>query len=62
MLKGIVGIEIPIDSVTGKWKTSQNRPLPDKLGIVAGLHANGDSDSRRMVALIQRHTARQDDS
>lgn len=62
MLKGIVGIEIPIDSVTGKWKTSQNRPLPDKLGIVAGLHANGDGDSRRMAALIQQHATHQDDS
>lgn len=62
MLKSIVGIEIPIDSVTGKWKASQNRPLPDKLGIIAGLNANGDSDSRRLVALMQRHTARKDDS
>ena len=38
MLKAIVGIEISISTrSSGKWKISQNRPLPDKLGTIAGL-------------------------
>jgi transcriptional regulator len=37
-LKAIVGIEIPISTLFGKWKTSQNRSLPDKLGTIAGLY------------------------
>lgn len=55
MLKGIVGIEIPITTLVGKWKTSQNRSLPDKLGTVAGLYELGDGNSQQMAALVQRH-------
>jgi transcriptional regulator len=57
MLKAIVGIEIPISTVVGKWKTSQNRPLPDKLGTIAGLNERGDASSKQMAALVQRHAA-----
>jgi len=55
LLKAIVGVEIPISTVVGKWKTSQNRPLPDKLEIIAGLSERGDGNSRQMAALVQRH-------
>jgi transcriptional regulator len=47
-LKGIVGVEIEITGIEGKWKVSQNRPAADVLEVVAGLstdhdpHANGD--------------------
>ncbi len=40
-LKGIVGIEIPIDRIEGKWKLSQNRPEVDRAGVVAGLRSEG---------------------
>jgi len=56
MLNAIVGIEIPIRTVVGKWKTSQNRPLPDKLGTIAGLYERGNQDSQQMAALVQRYT------
>ena len=36
-LGNIVGIEIPISRMVGKWKTSQNRPVEDRRGVVAGL-------------------------
>lgn len=36
-LKGIVGVEIPIDVIDAKWKVSQNRPESDRPGIVEGL-------------------------
>jgi transcriptional regulator len=55
LLNGIVGIEIPITFIDGKWKTSQNRELPDKVGAIAGLHERGDENSQQMAALIQRH-------
>ena len=57
MLTAIVGVEIPITTLTGKWKTSQNRPFPDKLGTIAGLHGRSDANSREVAALVQRHTA-----
>lgn len=33
MLGAIVGIEIPIESLTGKWKVSQNRSAADREGV-----------------------------
>lgn len=40
-LKGIVGIEIPILSIEGKWKISQNRLPADRLGVIDGLRTEG---------------------
>ena len=50
-LKGIVGIEIPIARIEGKWKVSQNRPAVDRTGVVAGLRGNGD-DAEIMASLV----------
>lgn len=36
-LRGIIGIEIPIASIEGKWKVSQNRPQADRRGVAEGL-------------------------
>jgi transcriptional regulator len=36
-LKGIVGVEIPIDTISGKFKASQNRPVADRVGVAEGL-------------------------
>jgi transcriptional regulator len=57
MLNAIVGIEIPITTLAGKWKVSQNRPFPDKLGTIAGLHGRADANSREVAALVQRHAS-----
>jgi transcriptional regulator len=35
MLKAIVGIEIPLDSLRGKWKLSQNRSPADQEAVAA---------------------------
>lgn len=53
-LQNIVGIEIPITSMTGKWKTSQNRPIEDRLGAIAGLRASGAPEHAAMADLIER--------
>jgi transcriptional regulator len=37
MLRGIVGLEIEITEIRGKWKMSQNRKLEDMAGVVHGL-------------------------
>lgn len=51
-LKGIVGIEIAITRIEGKWKVSQNRPENDKVGVVAGLTASGDEAMLAMAGLV----------
>ena len=52
MLRGIVGIEIPISRLEGKWKMSQNRPEADRAGVVEGLRsdAGGDSETADVVS------------
>jgi len=41
MLKAIVGFEIEIASMTGKFKSSQNRNAADRDGVARGLAADG---------------------
>lgn len=50
-MKGVIGIEIPISRIEGKWKVSQNRPAADREGVVAGLLAQG-RQSEAMAALV----------
>jgi predicted FMN-binding regulatory protein PaiB len=37
MLRAIVGIEIVLSSLVGKWKVSQNRAVADRTGVARGL-------------------------
>ena len=57
LLSAIVGIEIPITKLVGKWKVSQNRPEPDKLGVVAGLLARDDAQSKEMASLVNKYAS-----
>jgi transcriptional regulator len=50
LLHGIVGIEIAISRLQGKWKLSQNRPDEDRAGVVAGLRALGADAMAELVA------------
>jgi transcriptional regulator len=36
LMEAIVGIEIPVQRMQGKWKISQNRPRQDQINIAAG--------------------------
>jgi len=49
MLNGIVGFEIEIARIQGKWKMSQNRPDADRAGTEAGLAADGRPDMAEAV-------------
>jgi len=51
LLKGIVGLEIPIERLEGKWKMSQNRPLADREGAIDGLLAS-DAPAGHAVANV----------
>jgi transcriptional regulator len=39
-LRGIIGVEIQLATIEGKWKVSQNRPEPDRRGVANGLPAS----------------------
>lgn len=51
-IKGIVGLEIPIASIEGKWKVSQNRPAADRAGVVEGLCTVKEADADAMAKLV----------
>ena len=55
--RAIVGVEIEILDIRGKWKTSQNRNAADRAGVVSGLEAMGDEDLRAMAGIV-RETSR----
>lgn len=52
-LAGIVGIEIEIRVLEGKWKVSQNRPPEDRRGVAAGLEAEGSQAARQVAAWVR---------
>jgi transcriptional regulator len=58
-MRGIVGIEIEIREITGKFKLSQNRSIADQQGVIAGLAEEKASDAQQMRAMIEAHLARQ---
>jgi len=52
MVQGIVGIEIVVSRLVGKWKVSQNRSPVDREGAAAGLRVAGGAEQAAMAALI----------
>jgi transcriptional regulator len=53
LTSSIVGVEIAIDSLEGKYKLSQNRSETDRQGVIAGLEALGSPASQEMAAIIR---------
>jgi transcriptional regulator len=51
-LKGIVGIELTVQHIQGKWKLSQNRPERDRLGTERGLGETGDADAAALAKMM----------
>jgi transcriptional regulator len=59
MLNGIVGIEIAVNRLEGKFKLSQNRPAADRPRIVAALEGRPDEESHAVARLMrdrERHS------
>jgi len=52
MMKALVGIEIPISRLVGKFKMNQNRSDADKAGVIAGLRQSGESRSLEVADLV----------
>ena len=53
MLRGIVGIEIVVAAIEGKWKVSQNRSAADRRGVADGLAASSDPGAVAMAGLVE---------
>lgn len=53
-LKGVVGIEIEVASLDGKWKVSQNKDALDRAGVAAGLLGEPRPDAAAVSELVTR--------
>lgn len=55
MLAAIVGIEIPISRLVGKWKVSQNQPQANRASVVRALRSEGGVRGTEMAdAVVSR--------
>ncbi len=65
MLRAIVGIRIPLATLVGKWKVSQNRDEADRAGVAQGLANDGTappSSAGWTMADLVRDTGRPKES
>ena len=53
MLRAIVGFELPIARLEGKWKMSQNRSVEDRGGVLAGLAREDGAEGGDVAAAIR---------
>jgi transcriptional regulator len=61
-LRAIVGLELQITRIEAKAKLSQNRPVGDVAGIVAGLSARGDERTAEAVECANEQRVRDRDA
>ncbi|HUA54326.1 MAG TPA: hypothetical protein VMB81_19275, partial [Candidatus Sulfotelmatobacter sp.] len=52
MLRAIIGFELPIARLEGKWKMSQNRNETDRAGVVDGLRREGGPAEAAVAAAV----------
>jgi|SRR5215471_18177532 len=50
----IIGLEVPVTRLAGKWKLSQNRPAHDRAGVVEGLRRDGGHSAGIMADWVRR--------
>ena len=60
LLGAIVGIELVITKLTGKWKVSQNQNEANRAGVVDGLRARNQADASLIADLIEADLIEQD--
>ena len=53
-IRQIVGVEIEIADIRGKWKVSQNRKAEDRAGVIAGLSAEPDEGAAEMAGIVEQ--------
>ncbi|HWU77616.1 MAG TPA: FMN-binding negative transcriptional regulator [Rhodanobacter sp.] len=54
-LRAIVGLEVTMDRIEGKFKLSQNHPARNRAGVIAGLRErNGDGDAELAALMAEQ--------
>ena len=58
LIESVVGIEIVISRLSGKWKTSQNQPPENRTGVIEGLSGCGKCGAAEMAELVRERGQR----
>jgi len=53
MVGGIIGVELAVTRLEGKFKLSQNRPAADRPLVIAALKERDDPDSHAVAQLMR---------
>ncbi|QSA96448.1 FMN-binding negative transcriptional regulator [Methylococcus sp. EFPC2] len=53
LIEAVVGIEIVVSRLSGKWKVSQNQPPQNQAGVAHGLRSSALAESLEMAALVE---------
>jgi transcriptional regulator len=53
LMQAIVGMEIPIERLEGKFKFSQNKSTADQQGVIAALSKSEDSVQQAVAAIMR---------
>jgi transcriptional regulator len=53
MSRGVLAFELPIETLTGKAKLSQNKNAADRVGVIAGLEGQGDPNGPAVAAMLR---------
>jgi len=60
MLRAIVGIELRVTRLEGKWKASQNRSADDIAGVICGLSTSPDPAAGALAAMVASRSRKTD--
>jgi len=53
MMEAIIGVEIVVTKMLGKWKVSQNQPTKNQVSLISGLKSSDLSDLDAMGKLVE---------
>lgn len=55
MARGVVGFEIPVENIQGKWKMSQYASKEDRKGAIAGLKREASEKPAAVAEIMEGH-------
>jgi len=55
LLNAIVGIEIQVKHIEGKWKLSQNQPEQNQTGVIKGLSKSEKLEANAMAEVMKQN-------
>lgn len=53
LMRGIVGFQMPVTRLEGKWKLSQNHSVPRRQRVIAALEEQGTADALAVASLMR---------